>query len=72
MRVYKIEIMVIDYDQIGYDGIKPIIESVHHHQDHIEPKVMGAKFVEIGELKNNIELITKSTSVAAFHKLFYK
>lgn len=39
--VYKIEIMIIDFEKVGADGIKQILEQTHYPNYCIDPKVMS-------------------------------
>lgn len=39
MEVHKIEIMVIDFDNVGADGIKSVIENAHYPNRCISPTI---------------------------------
>ena len=49
MKVYKVEIMVIDQDEIGEDGVKSVLEYRKYPNRCIAPEVMGIESRDIGE-----------------------
>ncbi len=49
MNVYKIELMVIDLDQIGEQEIKAVLENTRYPNRCISPKVKNIEARDIGE-----------------------
>lgn len=45
MKAYKIEILVIDYESIGEEDIKCMVENVKH----IHPMIVSSQSADIGE-----------------------
>ena len=39
MKVYKIEMMIIDFDDVGEEDIKTIIEDAHYPNHCIAPQI---------------------------------
>ena len=69
MRVYKIELMVLDFDQIG-DDIPATIEEARYPNRCISPKVMSVETREIGEWDDSNSLNNTNTMKARFNELF--
>ena len=49
MKVYKVELMVLDFDGIGAAGIKNELENSNYGNDCIRPKVMHCESRDVGE-----------------------
>ena len=49
MKVYKLEIMIIDHDNCGAEEIKDVIENARYPNRCIMPEVMSIKHADIGE-----------------------
>ncbi len=72
MKVYKIELMIIDFDQIGESDIKSIIENTHYPNYCINPQVKNIESRDISDWTDEHSLNLKSTSDAEFQRLFSK
>jgi hypothetical protein len=48
MRAYKVELLIIDFDNVG-DEIKDVIENQKFPNYCIHPEVIGMKSVDIGD-----------------------
>lgn len=48
MKAYKVELLIIDFDQCG-DEIEGIIENANYPNDCISPNVLSIKEADIGE-----------------------
>jgi len=70
MRVYKIEVMIIDFDNIGGDEIKDVIENSKYPNRCISPDVMDIKSVEIGEWSDDHPLNNMVTHESEYKRLF--
>jgi hypothetical protein len=66
MKAHKLEILVIDHDEIGDDEIKALIEDT----GYIYPRVLSIKTVDIGEWDDNHPLNNKNTVISECEKLF--
>lgn len=69
MNVYKIELLVIDFDSIGPDEVRDVIENTHYVNHCISPKVKDIVIRQI-EWSDDHPLNHKSTAYAEYHRLF--
>jgi hypothetical protein len=69
MKVYKVELMIIDHDEVGED-IKSVIEDQKYPNYCIYPEVMDIKCREIGEWTDDHPLNDSETSLEFFKQLF--
>lgn len=67
MKSYKIEIIVNDYDDIGVDEIKTIIED---HSKYIAPMVLDVKEMEVGEWSDDHPLNSRKFAKSYVDKVF--
>ena len=49
MKAYKVELLIIDFDDCGADEIEGIIENANYPNDFISPNILSIKEAEIGE-----------------------
>jgi hypothetical protein len=47
MKVFKIELMVIDFDEVGQDGVRNVIENTKYPNRCIAPDVVSIEQREI-------------------------
>ena len=69
MKVFKIEIMVIDFDGLGEDGVKNEIENAHYHNDCMSPEVKSIKSEDV-DWSDDHPLNKCGTSARAYQDLF--
>jgi hypothetical protein len=70
MKVYKITLMFIDFDEVGPEGAKELIENARL-PNHISPgTVMEIEERDIGEYPDSHPLNRISTQAEAFKDLF--
>lgn len=72
MRAYKVELLVIDFDEVGKEGIKEHIENVKYPNYCISPKVMNMVGEDIGEWSDDHPLNKKATEKAYYSEKFHK
>ena len=72
MKAYKIEIFVIDYDEIGSDDIKETIENASFPNDCISLKIKNIIEKDIGEWHDDHPLNKRATCDEEYKKLFPK
>lgn len=48
MKAYRVEILVVDHDELGSDGITEEFENTDYANHCMSPKVMDIEGVEIG------------------------
>lgn len=49
MKAYKVELLIIDHDKVGCEGIINVIENQKYPNWCISPEVIGIKEADIGE-----------------------
>jgi len=72
MKVYKVELLVIDFDGLGADGIKTEIENCNYPNDCISPRVQAITERDIGEWNDDNPLNSSITRDAEYKRLFEK
>ena len=70
MKVYKVELMVLDFDGIGAEGIKDEIENTKYGNRCINPEVKGCEERDIGEWDDDHPLNHRDKSDAEYRRLF--
>ena len=70
MKAYKIELLIIDHDELGADNIKYTIENTRYPNRCIYPSVMSSIERDIGEWDDNHPLNFTATFDAEFKRLF--
>ncbi len=70
MKVYRVELMVLDFDEIGSEGIKDEIENTKYGNRCISPEVMGCEERDIGEWSDDHPLNHLDKSDAEYRRLF--
>jgi hypothetical protein len=70
MKVYKLEVMVIDFDGLGADAIKETIENQKYPNYCISPTVKGIDGREIGEWADAHPLNHRDTADVTYQSLF--
>lgn len=70
MKAYKVEILVIDFDELGQSGIEREIENVNYPNDCISPTIFGIKEVDIGEWYDDHPLNKYDTKYEYYEKHF--
>jgi hypothetical protein len=70
MKVYKVELMIIDFDGLGADAIKDEIENTHYANHCISPTVKNIHERDIGEWDDSHPLNQLDTSDYTYRELF--
>ena len=70
MNVYKIEVIVIDFDELGAEGIKVEMENVRYPNRCISPDVINTKVRDIGVWQDDHPLNKHETRDAEIDRLF--
>lgn len=70
MKAYKVELLIIDHDEMGGDGIKDVIENVKYPNYCIAPEVKQINCVDIGEWNDDHPLNSYATSDDEYKRLF--
>lgn len=70
MKAYKVEILIIDHDNLGADGVREALEETRYPNRCIMPKVQSIEGRDIGEWTDEHPLNRRSTAAAAYKELF--
>lgn len=70
MKVHQIVLTVIDFDEVGAEGIIQTIEDAHYPNRCISPKIRSIKTQDIGEWSDDHPLNKRSTSEQELKRLF--
>ncbi len=70
MNAYKIELLIVDFDRVGKEDIKSLIETVRYPNHCLSPRVMEIKEVDIGEWEDDHPLNHHDTMQAEYKRLF--
>ena len=69
MKVFKVELMIVDYDNIGHDEIRDVLENVKYPNHCISPTVTNIDWRDIGDWHDDHPL-NKRNADAFFRGLF--
>lgn len=72
MKAYKIELLVIDFDNLGKDLLIQLIENASYPNDCVTPQVKSVVERDIGEWHDDHPLNKRITANAAYKELFDK
>lgn len=70
MKAYKVEILIIDFDELGSDGIKSEIENARYSNHCISPEVIEILEADIGDWNDDHILNKKDLKKEEYRKLF--
>lgn len=71
VNVYKVEVLIIDFDRVGTEGIKTELENANYGNDCISPNVMIIEKREV-EWSDDHPLNCYETMQKEYQKLFSK
>lgn len=70
MKVYKLEVMVLDLDEIGEQDIRDVIENTRYPNHCIHPKVKAIESRDIGEWSDDHPMNQKALADDEYRRLF--
>lgn len=70
MKAYKIEILIIDHDELGEEGVVSAIQDTNYPNDCIIPSVEELVCVDIGEWSDDHPLNLNATCKDEYNRLF--
>lgn len=70
MKAYKIEILVIDFDELGESQIKTELENVNFPNDCVSLNIKSITEKDIGEWTDEHPLNKRATCDAEYQRLF--
>jgi len=69
IQVHKVEVLIIDHDNVGPEGLKVLLENTHYPNRAIAPNVMGCVTREV-EWSDSHPLNSRQHQAAAYQELF--
>jgi hypothetical protein len=70
MKAYKVELLIVDFDELGGEDIKNVIENQKYPNWCIDPQVKNIKEADIGEWTDDHPLNKLSTLNKEYKRLF--
>ena len=70
MKAYEITLSILDFDELGFEEIKVVIENIKYPNHCIAPKVIAHREADIGEWSDDHLLNKRSTSGDEWARLF--
>jgi len=70
MKAYKVEVLVIDHDGLGAEGIKDVLENTTYPNRCIFPDVMNVESRDIGEWDDSHPLNSISKQEEEYRRIF--
>ena len=70
MQVHKLSVIILDFDELGPEGVKEALESGRFANRCISPKVSAIESVDIGEWDDDHPLNMNETKDAELKRLF--
>jgi hypothetical protein len=70
MQIHKIVLTIIDFDEIGAESCREVLENTKYPNRGISPKVHGIETREIGQWHDEHPLNYRATSSAEITRLF--
>lgn len=70
MKVHKVTLIILDFDDIGKEEIESVIENTHYPNRCINPEVVNIETVEIGEWSDDHPLNQTDTAMKEWIRIF--
>lgn len=70
MKAVKVELLILDFDELGEDGIKETLENTKYPNYCISPDVKKMESVDIGEWDDDNPLNLREACEAEYARLF--
>lgn len=70
MNAYKVELLIIDFDELGREGIEEEIKNTRFANDCIYPSVMNIVERDVGDWDDDHPLNQTETQKTHYEKLF--
>lgn len=70
MKAYKVELVIIDFDKLGPEGILDTLEETRYANDCIYPKVVNIESADIGEWTDEHPLNNSNSMLREYNRLF--
>ncbi len=70
MKIYKLEVIIIDFDEVGEEDIIDILETTRYPNRCISPNIIDVKSADIGEWDDDHELNRINLTKEQYNKYF--
>lgn len=70
MQIFKLEVIIIDFDGLGAEDIKLVIQNQRYPNDCISPEIRKIETREIGEWSDEHPLNHRNTREVEISRLF--
>lgn len=70
MKVHRVTFVVVDFDQIGADGVRVVLESQRFPNDCMYPIVTQVESADCGEWDDSHPLNNRATQMKEIERLF--
>lgn len=70
MKAYKVELLIIDHDEVGVEDMKLILEETKYSNRCIHPTIMAVEEADIGEWDDDHPLNDTRTQKDEYRRLF--
>lgn len=70
MNVHRVVLTIIDFDEIGSEEVKGVIENTRYPNRCISPDVFSIETADIGEWDDGHPLNNRNTADAEWRKIF--
>ena len=70
MKVYKIELLILDHDELGPDEIRVVLENTNYPNDCIRPRIASVEEAEVEWTDDHP--LNRAGWITTFRKLFSK
>lgn len=70
MKVHKVELYIVDFDEVGGQNIREIIENVSYPNRCISPNVVEIQTRDIGPWDDEHPLNKRATATEEYRRIF--
>jgi hypothetical protein len=70
MKAYKVEVLIINFDELEENEIKDVLENTYYSNHCISPEVLSIESKDIGEWNDDHPLNKKDTRKNEIQRLF--
>lgn len=70
MKAHKVELLIIDFDEVGEEDITTMLEQTKYPNRCISPKVKSFETVDVGEWDDDHPLNLHKSADAEYRRLF--
>jgi hypothetical protein len=70
MKAYKVELLIVDFDEVGPKGIAQELENARYGNRCMSPQVMAVEGADIGEWSDEHPLNRRSAAAEEYKRLF--